>query len=160
MKSGTLIKNRVFLAASLLLLIALGSGRARALSFHDFIRMNDDDDATYITAMVEGAAKMLRANGQPDQARKVVAFFKDSSKQGGVNQLAMNMNPMNGLNNRNAINPNNRAHVYEVEDAMALTLKENGIIVPAGYLLAINQNFQPVGPPRPVTPIDSSASHP
>jgi hypothetical protein len=77
-----------------------------------------------------------------------------------VNQLAMNMNAMNGLNNRNAINPNNRAHVYEVEDAMALTLKENGIIVPAGYLLAINQNFQPVGPPRPVTPIDSNASHP
>jgi hypothetical protein len=154
------MKSKVCLAASVLLLSVLGSGCARALSFHDFIRMNDDDDATYVTAMVEGVAKMLRAKGQPDQARKLIAFFKDSSKQGGVNQLAMNMKAMNGLNNRNAINPNNRAHVYEVEDAMARTLKDNGIIVPAGYLLAINQNFQPVGPPRPVTPLDSDVSHP
>ncbi len=146
------------LAVLLLLVGALGSGGARALSFHDFIRMNDDDDATYVTALVEGAAKMLRANGHPDQATKVVAFFKDSSKQGGVNQLAINMKAMNALNNRNAINPNNRAHVYEVEDAMELTLKDMGILVPAAYLLTINQNFQPAGPPRPVTPVD--AAHP
>ena len=154
------MKSKVWLAAGLLLLSALGSGCARAISFHDFIRMNDDDDATYVTAMVEGAAKMLRANGQPDQARKLVAFFKDSSKQGGVNQLAMNMKAMNGLNNRNAINPNNRAHVYEVEDAMELTLKDNGIIVPASYLLAINQEFRPIGPPRSVTVLDPNASLP
>ena len=144
----------------LLLLIALGSGCAQALSFHDFIRMNDDDDATYVTAMVEGAAKMLRTNGEPDQALKLIAFFKDAGKQGGVNQLAMNMKAMNGLNNRNAINPNNRAHVYEVEDAMALTLKNHGIIVPVGYLLAINQDFQPVGPPRSATPVDPYVPHP
>jgi len=154
------MKSQVRLAAALLLLSTLGSGSARAMSFHDFIRMNDDDDATYVTALVEGAAKMLRTNGQPDQARKLVALFKDSGKQGGVNQLAMNMKIMNGLNNRNAINPNNRAHVYEVEDAMELTLKDNGITVPAAYLLAINQNFQPAGPARPVTPIDPDASHP
>jgi hypothetical protein len=43
---------------------------------------------------------------------------------------------------------------------MARTLKDNGIIVPVSYLLAINQNFQPVGPPRPVTPLDSDVSHP
>lgn len=153
------MKSKICLAVGLLLLSALGSGCARAISFHDFIRMNDDDDATYVTAMVEGAAKMLRANGQPDQARKVVAFFKDSSKQGGVNQLAMNMKAMDGLNNRNAINPNNRAHVYEVEDAMELTLKDNGIIVPATYLLAINKDFHPVGPPRPVTASDPNAPH-
>jgi len=110
--------------------------------------MNDDDDATYVTAMVEGVAKILRANGEPDQARKVIALFKDSSKQGGVNQLAMNMKAMNALNNRNAINPNNRAHVYEVEDAMERTLKDNGITVPASALLAINRDFRPVGPPR------------
>jgi hypothetical protein len=154
------MKSKVCVAVGLLLLSVLGSGCARAMSFHDFIRMNDDDDATYVTAMVEGAAKMLRANGQPDQALKVIAFFKDSSKQGGVNQLAMNMKMMDGLNNRNAINPNNRAHVYEVEDAMERTLKDIGIIVPTSYLLAINQNFQPAGSPRPLTPVDPDASHP
>jgi hypothetical protein len=155
-----MMKSKICLAVGLLLLIALGSGCARAMSFHDFIRMNDDDDATYVTALVEGTAKMLRANGQPDQASKLIAFFKDSSKQGGVNQLAMNMKAMNGLNNRNAINPNNRAHVYEVEDAMALTLKDNGIIVPVSTLFAINQNFRPAGPPRSVTILDPNAAHP
>jgi len=154
------MKSKTCLAAGLLFLIALGSGCARAMSFHDFIRMNDDDDATYVTAMVEGTAKMLRANGQPDQASKVIAFFKDSSKQGGVNQLAMNMKMMNGLNDRNAINPNNRAHVYEVEDAMERTLKDIGIIVPTNALLAINQNFQPVGPPRSAPPVDPYVPHP
>ena len=153
------MKSKIRLAVGLLLLIALGSGCARAMSFHDFIRMNDDDDATYVTAMVEGTAKMLRANGQPDQARKLIAFFKDSGKQGGVNQLAMNMRAMNGLNNRNAINPNNRAHVYEVEDAMELTLKDNGIIVPVSYLLAINQTFRPVGPPRSAPSVDPYVPH-
>jgi hypothetical protein len=154
------MKSKMYLAVGLLLLMALGSGCAHAISFHDFIRMNDDDDATYVTALVEGTAKMLRANGQPDQARKLIAFFKDSSKQGGVNQLAMNMKMLDGLNNRNAINPNNRAHVYEVEDAMALTLKNKEIIVPVGYLLAINQNFQPAGLPRPAPPVDPYVPHP
>jgi hypothetical protein len=147
------------LVVALVLLGALGSGCARAMSFHDFIRMNDDDDATYVTNMVEGAAKMLRAKGEPDQARKLVAFFKDPGKQGGVNQLAMNMKAMSGLNNRNAINPNNRAHIYEVEDAMELTLKDNEIIVPAGYLFTCNQNFQPAGAPRPVIVFDPNAPH-
>jgi len=142
------MKSKFCLVACLLILSALGSGCARAMTFEDFIRMNDDDDATYVTAMVEGVAKILRANGEPDQARKVIALFKDSSKQGGVNQLAMNMKAMNALNNRNAINPNNRAHVYEVEDAMERTLKDNGITVPASALLAINRDFRPVGPPR------------
>jgi hypothetical protein len=155
-----MMKAKVWMAAGVLLLSAPGCGCVRAMSFHDFIRMNDDDDATYVTAMVEGAAKMLREKGEPDDARKVIAFFKDSSKEGGVNELAMNMKALNALNDRHAINPNNRAHVYEVEDAMELTLKDKGIIVPASYLLAINQNFEPAGPPRKVTAIDANASHP
>jgi len=120
----------------------------------DFVRMNDDDDATYVTSLVEGSAKMLRAQGHANQAEKVVALFKNSSKNGGVNQLALNLKMLAGQNNRNAINPNNRAPVYGVEDAMALTLKDNGIIVPASYLLTINKDFQPSGPPRqqPVGP--------
>ena len=146
------MKSTVCLVAVLLLVSALGSGCSRAMSFDDFHRMNDDDDATYVTNLVEGAAKMLRANGQPDQALKVVALFKDSSKQGGVNQLAMHIKDMYALNNLHAINPNNRAHIYEVEDAMARTLKDNGIIVPVSYLLTINENFQTSGPPRPPPP--------
>jgi hypothetical protein len=52
------------------------------------------------------------------------------------------------MNKRNAINPNNRAPVYQVEDAMASTLKSAGVIVPANYLLTAGKDFKPDGPPR------------
>jgi hypothetical protein len=121
---------------------------AKAMSFDDFARMNNDDEAGYVAFLVETSAQMLKANGQPDQAGKAISFFKNSSNNGGVRQLASNMKMLNALNKRNAINPNNRAPVYQIEDAMELTLKDAGIIVPAKYLLASSQNFVPAGPPR------------
>ena len=117
------------------------------MSIHDFGKMNRDDEATYVALLVEGSAEMLKAHGQPEQARKAISFFKDSSKDGGVQQPASHLQMVNALNKRNAINPNNRAPVYQVEDAMELTLKDDGIIVPASYLLTINKDFRPSGPP-------------
>ncbi len=117
----------------------------------DFIRMNDDDDATFVTLLVEGPAKNLREQGKPDQAAKAISLFKDSSKQGGLNQFVMNLRAMNAMNHKNAINPNNRAPVLEVENAMAVTLKDNGMIVPVSYLLAVSKDFHPSGPPRQPT---------
>jgi hypothetical protein len=142
------MNGKSYLTAGILAFSLLCSGIAQAMSIHDFGRMNNDDDATYVTLLVEGAAKILRANGQPDLAQKAINFFKDSSKSGGVNQFAINLKMINALNNRNAINPNNRVPVYQVEDAMALTLKDNGMIIPVSALLTINKNFQPSGPPR------------
>ena len=132
--------------------VAMGfSTAARAMSIHDFGKMNNDDEATYVALLVEGSAEMLRAHGQPEQARKVIAFFKESGKDGGVQQFASNLKMVDALNKRNSINPNNRAPVYQVEDAMELTLKDDGIIVPASYLLTINKDFRPSGPSRPRT---------
>ena len=121
---------------------------AKAMSFDDFARMNNDDEATYVALLVDGSSKMLKANGQQDQASKAILLFKDSSKNGGVPQLASNLKMLNGLNKRNAINPNNRASAYQVEDAMALTFKDAGIIIPISYLLTISRDFHPSGPPR------------
>ena len=140
------------LAVSLILLVSCLTGSAKAISIHDFGKMNIDDEATYVALLVEGSAQMLKANGQPDQARKAIAFFKDSSKDGGVQQLAAHLMVVDALNKRNAINPNNRAPVYQLEDAMEQTLKDEGIIVPVSYLLTINKDFKPSGPPRPRTP--------
>jgi len=91
---------------------------------------------------------MFKTHGQPDEAHKIISFFKDSSKDGGVQQFASHLKTAEALNNRNAINPNNRAPVYQVEDAMELTLKDNGILVPASTLLTIGKDFRPAGPPR------------
>ncbi len=121
---------------------------AKAMSLDDFARMNNDDEAGFVAFLVAASAEMLKANGQQEKADKAVLFFKDSSRSGGVRQLASNLKVMQGLNNRNATNPNNRAPVYQVEDAMAVTLKADGIIVPVGYLLTASRDFQPSGPPR------------
>jgi hypothetical protein len=139
---------KTYLAAAVFSLSLLCSGTARAMSIHDFGRLNDDDEATYVTFMVEGAAKMFKAHGQPDQAEKTINLFKDSGKNGGVSQFAFNLRTINALNNRNAINPNNRVPVYGVENAMEQTLKDAGIIVPVSYLLTIGKDFIPAGPPR------------
>lgn len=143
-----MMNRRVNLAVAWISVALCLTGTAKAMSILDFARMNLDDESTYVALLVEGTAKMLRAHGQADQARKAIALFKNSGKDGGVNQLAMNLKMLNGLNNRNAINPNNRAPVYEVEDAMELTLKDNRIMVPAGFLFTINRDFRPSGPPR------------
>ena len=129
----------------------LGLGGARAMAILDFARMNLDDQATYVTSMVEGSAKMLRAQGHPDQAQQLVDLFKNSTRQGGVNQLAINLKTMAQANNVHATNPNNRIPDFEVEDAMALTLRDNNITVPATFLKTITRDFHPMFPPRPHT---------
>jgi len=125
----------------------LGTG-THAMTIEDFGRMNNDDEATYVTMLIEASAKMLRTHGQPDQASQVIAYFKVPGKFGGVQEFAASLRTFYGLNKKNATNPNNRATVYQVEDAMASTLNEKGFTVPARYLLEISKDFRPVGPPR------------
>ena len=118
------------------------------MSIHDFGRLNNDDEATYVALLVQGSADMLKAHGHPDQAAKVLAFFRTPGKGGGVFEFADHLKETDALNKKNQINPNNRVPEYQVEDAMAATLKDQGIVVPAGYMLTIGKDFAPVGPPR------------
>jgi hypothetical protein len=136
------------IAAALLALTLLSTGHAPAMSILRFARMNLDDQATYITALVEGAAHQLRAAGHPDQAQKAIDLFKDPSKQGGLNQLAMNLKNLQIQNIHNGDNPNNRIPDADVEAAMELTLRDNGITLPAGSLKNVNHDFHPMFPPR------------
>jgi hypothetical protein len=121
---------------------------AQAMTPDDFGRMNNDDEATYVALLVESSAQMLRAHGEPEQANKTIAFFKEPGKAGGVQQFASHLQTINALNKSHAINPNNRAPVYQIEDALEATLRDQGITVPAKYLLASGKDFRPIGPPR------------
>ena len=123
-------------------------GPAQAMTLEAFGRMNNDDEASYIALLVESSSKMLRANGQAAQADKAIALFNDPSPHGGVSQLGSNLKTMYGLNNRNSTNPNNRAPVYQIEDAVSLTLKNAGIIVPVSYLQQVGATLRAEGPPR------------
>jgi hypothetical protein len=142
------MKSKLLLVMGVVGAGLLCADRSPGMAIQDFAKMNDSDDATYVTALVEGAAKWLRTQGRPDLAQKTVDLFKDATKRGGLNQLVVTMKLMNGQNNRNAINPNNRAHLLDVEDAMVRTLGDNGITVPLSYLKTVNKDFQPAGPPR------------
>jgi hypothetical protein len=137
-----IMKLKAFLV--LLSFCLLGSGTVSAIPILNFASMKVGDQADYVTTLVEGAAAMLKAKGQPDQAEKTVAFFKDASTKGGVTKFAAKLKEMEGANVRNSTNPNNRAHVYQVEDAMEATLKDEGIMVPASYLLTVNKDFTPI----------------
>jgi len=139
-------------AVALISIASFLTGGAKAMTIDEFGRLNNDDEAGYVAFLVEASAQMLKSHGQTDQANKIIPFFKEPGKDGGVHQLASNLKMINSLNKRNAINPNNRAPVYLVEDAMADTLKEIGITIPVTYLLASGKDFRPSGPPRQHAP--------
>jgi hypothetical protein len=122
---------------------------AKAMTIHDFGRMNADDEAGFVTLLVESSRDFLKAHGHPDQGAKVISLFKTAGKEGGVYKFADKLKEVDALNKKNAINPNNRATVLQIEDAMELTLKDEGYKVPATYLLTMSKSFQPSGIPRP-----------
>ena len=153
------MNRKTCLALALILLAPALNPHARAMTIHDFGKMNDDDEATFVTLLVEDAAKMFKDQGQPDQAHKVVAFFKVPGKFGGVFKLADQIKADYAVNVKNATNPNNRVPELLVEDAMSTMLKSEGFPVPATYLRSASKDFRPIGPPRGIT-VTPSVNHP
>jgi hypothetical protein len=130
----------------LLALVFLASTPGRAMDILLFSRMNVSDQADYVTSLIEASTKLLRSEGHPDQAQRVIALFKDKSPKGGVTQLAQNLKDMSEQNIRNGDNPNRSLPVYTVESAMQLTLHRAGIEVPEKYLDGIDRHFTPFFP--------------
>lgn len=141
-------KLKAFLVAGVVLPSLFGSSEVRAMAILDFARMNVDDESSYVAMLVAGSAKLLREHGEPNQAQRAIDLFKDSTKKGGVNQLAANLKSLEAQNEENASNARNRARLFEVEDALQETLKDNGIDLSINDLMGINKNFAPAGPPR------------
>ena len=132
------------LAVSLMLLASFPGTGATAMTVEDFGRMHEDDESTYVALLIMDAAHILRARGQPEQASQVISYFKVPGKFGGVQELADKVKTLNALNKKNAINPNNRAPVYQIEDAMESVLREKGIKVSAEGPDAKRQGFSPI----------------
>ena len=136
-------------AGAILAASFLGAGHAPAMDILFFVRMALDDQAEYVSLLVEGSAKMLRTTGHADEAQKAIALFKDSTEHGGVHQLAMNIKALQAKNTLNSTLATSRGPFYDIEAAMQLTLRNNGIDVPLKYLETINRNFSPSLPMRP-----------
>lgn len=136
-----------YLAGSILSASMIFTGVASAMQIPEYEKMAQVDKDEYRIALVEGAVKALNDHGQPDQAQKLTAFFLDKSDNGGFIQLRKNLEVFKDMNKENAAKPdNNKEPIYEVEHALALTLKNHGISVPVSILLAINKDFKPSQP--------------
>jgi len=133
-------------ALAILFLTLACSVPVPAMQILYFAKMKKPDQATYIDNMVEGAAKILKDEGHPDEAQKIIDLFGNATPDGGVNQFVLNLKAADLENRHNAINPNNRHPVLQVEDAMEHMLKDHGILIPAKTLMTINQNFMPAAP--------------
>jgi hypothetical protein len=116
---------------------------ASAMPIAQFDKIDRNDKSDYVTLLVQGAAKGLADHGQTDQAKKVMDLFRDPSVRGGAHQFAQNLQAARELNAQNATDPNNKQPPYEVENALAVTLKQNGIVVPVSFLLSFNKDFKP-----------------
>jgi hypothetical protein len=136
-----------YLASTVLSAALLFTGAANAMQIPQFDKLAVDDQDTYVTLLAQGAAKGLYDHGDIKGGDKLVQLFNDGSNTGGGAQFWKYLDEVRIMNKNNAADPKNKEPPYEVEHAVALMLKNNGIIVPVSFLLTINKDFKPSSPP-------------
>jgi hypothetical protein len=125
----------------------LFSGMGNAMQISQYDKMDKHDRTRYVTLLIKGTHDHLSANGQSAQAERVLYLFENSSAKFGWPQFERNLHMARALDAKYAADPNNKKAPYEVEQALALTLQNNGILVPVSFLLTINKDFKPSYPP-------------
>jgi hypothetical protein len=139
--------NRFLVAASLSAAMLL-PGVAQAMQIQQFDKMADQDQGDYIGDLIVGAENVLTGEGRADLAAQVKQLFT-TKNPGDLDTIGMVEFELNLARarvadaKRAAQNPNARR--LEVEDAMAVTLKKNGIDLPDSFF-TVNKNFKPKHP--------------
>lgn len=140
------VPMKIVFRYAIFVLLSVLPASAPAMGIETFGKMTQDDQSTYLAALVGGTADQLRAQGKGDQADKAVAFFKDSSKEGGVNQFVLELKYLYGQNKRAITNSRTQGgRLYEVEDALSRVLSDKGIVVTVDSLQQIGRSFTPTG---------------
>lgn len=122
--------------AAVLLVSLTASRAAQAMEIRQFDKMAVPDQGEYVGLLIAGAEKVLNEEGRPDLAEKVVQLFTttepgDAATLGNV-EFQKNLARARLADAKNvAKDPNARR--IEVEDAMAVTLKKNGIDPPQSF---------------------------
>ena len=142
--------NRFALSAAILTATVLLSAAAQAMEIQKFDRMAAQDQGDYIVVLIEGAQKVLIASGKKDLARKVHVLFTRTlpgdDAPVGVVMFESNLARARLADLRN-LQKNPHAPRLEVEDAMAVTLKKNGIELPTSFY-TVASGFRPKHPPK------------
>ena len=124
---------------------------AQAMEIQKFDKMSAQDQSDYIVVLIEGAQKVLIDAGRRDLADKVHNLFTttlpgDKSPFGSV-EFERNLNRARLADIQN-LQKDPHAQRLEVEDAMFVTLKKNGIELPESFF-TVAANFHPK---QPITP--------
>ena len=125
----------------------LFSGLGNAMQIPQYDKMDKQDRKHYVTQLIKGTYDHLSATGQSAQAERLLYLFEKSGAKFGWPQFEKNLQMARALDAKRARDPNNKKAPYEVENAFALTLENNGIVVPVRFLLTVNKNFKPSYPP-------------
>ena len=125
-------------------------GMGNAMQIPQYDKMDKRDRSHYVTLLIKGTYDHLSATGQSAQAERVLYLFEKSGAKFGWPQFEKNLQMARALDAKHARDPNNKKVPYEVENAFALTLENNGIVVPVRFLLVVNRNFKPSYPPSVV----------
>lgn len=146
------------LATAVLSASFLFSGAAQAMPIPQFDKMTQDQKGDFTVFLLKGAYNILTAQGKTADAEKVIELFevKDGKPAPpAIQQLVENLNAARKINQQNAADPTFKP--FEVEHALSLTLKENGVIVPVSKLLLVGQEYKP-SPQSGVPPLARKAS--
>jgi hypothetical protein len=123
---------------------------AQAMEIRQFDKMADQDQARYIGDLIVGAERVLTDGGKPALATQVKHLFT-TKNAGDADTIGMVEFERNLARARVAdakkAEAGSGSPRLDVEDAMAVTLKRNGIELPNGFYTVTN-NFRPKLPPK------------
>lgn len=141
---------RKSLLATFLSATALVAVGTHAMEIRQFDKMADQDQAGYITALVEGSQKILIEQGKPELAAQVHRLFMEihsgDTMSVGLVEFENNLAILR-VNDAKEVIKNPNAVRLEAEDAMIATLHANHIELPDSFY-TVNKNFRPKLPPQ------------
>ena len=139
-----------FLVAAFMSAAMLLPSMVQAMEIRQFDKMANQDQGDYIQVLVDGAQKVLIAEGRSDLANKMDQLFTEvhhgDTMSLGMIEFERNLAIVRLDDAKNAAaHPNDPRS--EVEDAMAITIENNGIELPDSFF-TVASNFHPKLPPK------------
>src|SRR5215470_9727795 len=120
----------------------------RAMEIREFDKMSAEDRQAYMNFLSEAAQKVLLEAGRKDDAAKVYKLFNEVNPgnvlSDGEIAFEGNLDRLRVADvKKHAENPDARR--LEVEDALFVTLKKGGVVLPPSFYDA-GKNFKPKHP--------------
>ena len=139
--------NRVnrYLAATFLAAAMLFTGSLQAMEIRQFDKMAPQDQGEFVGLLVGGAEQVLKDEGRADLAAQVEHLFT-TTDPGDAHTIGMVEFERNlalaRVFDAKRVEQDPNARRLEVEDAMIVTLRKNGIELPPSFL-TVASNFKP-----------------